>query len=321
MSHDLDLGDAIAGNARGGVSDAGAAELTVAPRRHYGRWAAGIAALWFVGFFVKALLESPNIDTATIRKYLFDPTVLSGLWHTIELTVVAMALGVVLGIALAAMRVSSNPVMKAIAWVWVWLFRSVPVLVQLIIWFNLALIFQRVSLGIPGTGVTFASWDTNSVITGFMAAVLGLGLAESAYYSEIVRGGLLGVDRGQREAAEALGLRKFQIFRMVVLPQAMRIIIPPTGNEIIGMLKMSSLASVIGYTDLAGSAAQIYGRNLKTMELLLVISFWYIVLTTVLSIGQYFLERHFGRGQGRQPQRSAAQTIRDGYRLRMRRKS
>jgi polar amino acid transport system permease protein len=215
------------------------------------------------------------------------------------LTVAAMGLAIVLGVILAVMRLSANPVAKAFALGYVWLMRSIPILVQLIFWYNLALIFQSVKLGVPGTPLTIHSWPTNELITAFIASMLGLGLAEAAYYSEIVRGGLLGVSSGQRQAASAIGMTGSQSFRIVILPQAMRIIIPPTGNEFIGMLKYTALASVISYDELLSVSQQISGQNGKTVELLLVISFWYLVCTLVFSIIQFFIERHFRRGYAR----------------------
>jgi polar amino acid transport system permease protein len=216
------------------------------------------------------------------------------------------------------MRLSANPMASGLALGYVWIMRSVPVLVQLILWYNLALVFQKITVGLPGTGITLFSWDTNSLITPFGAAVVGLGLAEAAYYSEIVRGGLLGVGKGQREAALALGMSGFQTFRLVILPQAMRMIIPPTGNELIGMLKFTALASVISYSELLGTATQIYGQNAKTIELLVVISIWYIVCTTLLSIGQFFVERHYGRGHASGQSRSVWAIARAGLSLRRR---
>lgn len=274
-------------------------ELSVARRYHPLRWLIALVLAWLTFEVIRAFATTPNIDWPSVGHYIFNSDVLSGLEKTLLLSVAAMGLAMVLGVIIAVMRLSANPMARSVAVGYVWLMRSVPVLVQLIFWYNLALVFSHVKLGIPGTGVTLVSWNTNSVITPFMAALLGLGLAEAAYYSEIVRGGLLGVGRGQQQAAEAIGMTGFQAFRLVILPQAMRIVIPPTGNEFIGMLKYTALASVISYNELLGTATQIYGQNSKTIELLIVISFWYVVCTTVLSIVQYFIERHYGRGYAR----------------------
>lgn len=274
-------------------------DLTVARRYHPLRWLVALALFWVTVEIVRAFASTPNIDWHTVGQYLFQHDIVAGLEKTLLLTAAAMGVAMLLGVILAVMRLSANPMARAFAVGYVWLLRSVPVLVWLIFWYNLALVFQTIKLGVPGTGLTAATWQTNSVITTFMAAVLGLGLAEAAYYSEIVRGGLLGVGAGQRQAASSIGMTGFQSFRIVILPQAMRIIIPPTGNEFIGMLKYTALASVISYNELLGTATQIYGQNGKTIELLLVISFWYIVCTTVLSVVQYFVERHYGRGYAR----------------------
>ena len=276
-----------------------AEELTIARRHHPLRWLVALVLLWFTVVVVRAFATSPNIDWSTVRSFLFNSEITAGLEKTLILTAAAMALAVVLGVILAVMRLSVNPIARSFAVGYVWLFRSVPVLVQLIFWYNLALVFNNITIGVPGTHLTVASASTNSVITAFMAAAFGLGLAEGAYYSEIVRGGLLGVGSGQRQAASAIGMTPLQSFRLIILPQAMRIIIPPTGNEFIGMLKYTALASVISYDELLGTAQQIYGQNGKTIELLLVISFWYVVCTTIFSIFQYFIERHFRRGYAR----------------------
>jgi polar amino acid transport system permease protein len=274
-------------------------ELKIARRHHPLRWLVALVLSWVTIGIVRAFATTPNIDWTTVRSYLFNSEVIAGLERTLLLTAAAMALAVVLGVLLAVMRLSDNPVARSFAIGYVWLMRSVPVLVQLIFWYNLALVFQRVTMGVPGTGIDLVNASTNSVITPFMAAVFGLGLAEAAYYSEIVRGGLLGVGSGQRQAASAIGMTGFQSFRLIILPQAMRIIIPPTGNEFIGMLKYTALASVISYDELLGTSQQIYGQNGKTIELLLVISLWYVVCTTVFSIIQFFIERHFRRGYAR----------------------
>jgi polar amino acid transport system permease protein len=287
-----------------------AADVAVVRRRKWGSWLCAAVVLWLLALTVRALAIGHNIDYGTVRSYLFDGEMLAGLRSTLLLTVSSMALAMVLGVGLAGMRVSRSPLARTLAFAYIWLFRGVPALVQLIIWFNLSLIFKHVVLGVPGIPeLTIASWDTNTVITPFVAALLGLGLAESAYYSEIVRGGLLGVDRGQREAAMASGMTGWQTFRYIVSPQSLRITIPPTGNEVISMLKYSSIASVVGYTELAGSAALIYGENAQVVEILIVISIWYIACTSVLSVVQYWAERHFGRGYAAAPTRRSLREI------------
>jgi polar amino acid transport system permease protein len=267
-------------------------------RRHVGSWVVAALVLWLVFVVGRSLASSPNIDWRAVRHYLFAPEIIAGLERTLLLTATAMSIAIVVGILVAMMRLSSNRVARGAAFGYVYIFRAIPTLLLLIITYNLAIVFPRLSLGIPGAGISFASWDTNTVISIFGAALLGLGISESAYYSEIVRAGLLSVNRTQTEAAQAIGMSELQIFRFVVFPQAMRTIIPPTGNELIGMLKYSSLASVISYNELLDSAQQIYATNLLTIELLIVITLWYVTCVTLLSIVQYFIERRYGRGFG-----------------------
>jgi polar amino acid transport system permease protein len=197
------------------------------------------------------------------------------------------------------MRLSPNPMVSGGAWCYVWLFRGTPVLVQLLFWSFIAAVYPKISLGIP-FGPSLISQTANSLITPFVAAILGLGLNEGAYMSEIVRAGLLSVDEGQTEAAQALGMSRMQTLRRVVLPQAMRVIIPPTGNETISMLKTSSLVSVIAFTELLYASQLIYSQNYKQIPLLIVASLWYLFLTSILSFGQYYLERHYARGAARE---------------------
>jgi polar amino acid transport system permease protein len=210
---------------------------------------------------------------------------------TLGLTFVAMVIGVTLGVVVAIMRLSQNPVLSWSAGGFVAFFRGSPLLVQLIFWYNLAALYPVISFGIPGVAL-----NANEIITPFLAAILGLGLNEAAYMSEIVRGGIISVDKGQREAAVAMGLTGPQVMRRIVLPQAMRVIIPPTGNELVGMLKATALVSVIAVSDLLYSAQIIYARNFDVIPLLIVATIWYIVMTTILTIGQGFLERYYARG-------------------------
>jgi polar amino acid transport system permease protein len=287
-------------------ADFDAADLVIARRRHPGRWVAAVILIWLVALFVIAIVQNEKISYSTIGEYFFDYRILQGLLASILLTVVLMALAIILGTVIAVMRLSANPAARAFAWFYAWLFRGVPVLVQMIIWFNLAIIFERIVFGLPGTGIIFASWDTNELMTPFVAALLGLGLAEAAYVAEIVRGGLLGIDKGQSEAARALGMGRFQVFRHIVMPQTWRIIVPPIGSEFITMFKVTSLASVVGMTDLLGAAQIISATNYRILELLIVASIWYLALTTVLSVLQYFLERHLGRGYTSTTKRSGA---------------
>jgi polar amino acid transport system permease protein len=214
---------------------------------------------------------------------------------TLVLTVVAMAIGIVLGIILAVLRISPNPVVSTVSWLFIWFFRGTPVLVQLFFWFNLQLILPTISIGIPFTPLLWQH-QTVTLITPFLAAVLGLGLNEAAYMAEIVRAGIISVESGQTEAAQSLGMTRMLVMRRIVLPQAMRVIIPPTGNETISMLKTSSLASVTQFGELFRASELISAYNYRIVELLIVISIWYLICTSVLTVGQYYLERYFARG-------------------------
>jgi polar amino acid transport system permease protein len=274
-------------------------EIRAVPVRHPGRWVAGAVILVLAAMLVHMLLTNPNLQWGVVRHFFFDGGILGGLWATLWLTAIAMAIGIVGGIVLALMRLSANPMLSSTAWLYIWFFRGTPVLVQLIFWFNIrALIGGDLSLGIP-FGPTFVTFDTNKLITTTVAAILGLGLNEAAYMSEIVRAGIISVDEGQTEAAHALGMRRLLVIWRIVLPQAMRVIIPPTGNETISMLKTTSLVSTIAFTELLKAGQDIYGANYKTIPLLIVVSSWYLIVTSILSIGQYYVERYFGRGSSR----------------------
>jgi polar amino acid transport system permease protein len=268
------------------------------PTRHPWRWFTAVLVLALLAFLVRSVALNKNLEWSVVGHNLFDGLVLEGVLATIKLTVLAMVIGVVLGVVLAVMRQSPNTVLQAAAGAFVWLFRGTPVLVQILFWFNIALIFPTVSIGIP-FGPTFASATTTTLLTPFLAAVVGLGLNEGAYMSEIVRAGILSVDAGQAEAATALGMRRGQIMRRIVLPQAMRVIVPPVGNETISMLKTTSIVVLIGYAELTTTVEAIAADNFKLPELLIVASAWYLAITTILSIGQFYIERHFARGSAR----------------------
>jgi polar amino acid transport system permease protein len=270
---------------------ASADDQEVVNLRHPVRWVAAALILLAAGFVAWSLAHNENIKWAAVRSYLTDPAILHGVVVTLELTVVAMVVGIVLGIIVAVLRLSTNPVLRSVSGFYVWFFRGTPLLVQLIFWFNFGLLFPRI-------GILGFSADTNSLITPWTAAMLGLGLNEGAYYSEIVRAGILSVPHGQATAASSLGMRAGQTMRKIVLPQAMRVIIPPTGNDSITMLKNTALVSVIGGAELLSASKDIYARNFQVMELLIVASIWYLAITSVASIGQYFLERRFSRGSG-----------------------
>jgi polar amino acid transport system permease protein len=272
--------------------------MPVVPLRHRGRWIAAIVLIVIVIGFAVSMITNPRFQWDVVSQYLFNSAILSGLVATIWLTVAAMAIGMVLGTIVALMRISQNPVLGSIASGYLWIFRGTPLLVQLIFWFNLSALYPRITLGFP-FGPSLGSFDANTYITVYVAALLGLGLNEGAYMSEIVRSGLGSVPTGQREAAEALGMSGFGVMTRIILPQAMRVIIPPTGNQLIGMLKTTSLVSVIALQELLYSAQLIYTANFQTIPLLIVASIWYLALTTVLSIGQHFVERHFGKSDRR----------------------
>lgn len=265
------------------------AHLKPVPKRHIGRMiVAGGVLLLFAGL-VRAFSVG-QIEWSYVRDFLFAPAILVGLYNTLLMTVAAMGLGIVLGVVIAIMRISGNPVLSSIAIGYIWVFRGAPALLQLMLWFNLALIFP--TLGIPG----LFEFRTVDVMTPFVAAVLGLGISQGAYTSEVVRSGLLSVDSGQYEAARTIGMTQMMMLRRIVLPQAMRVMVPPVGNEVIGMVKLTSLASVIQYSEILHNAQIIYFANTRVLELLLVASFWYLLVVSVLSIGQHYIERYFGRG-------------------------
>jgi len=247
---------------------------------------------------IHMLLTNPNLEWASVRKYLFSHIILRGVWMTIKLTILSMAIGIVLGIVAAVMRLSANPVVRGAAWLYVWFFRGTPLLVQILAWFAISTLFKTLAFGVP-FGPHFAGESTNKLITLFVSALLALSLNEGAYMSEIVRAGILAVDEGQTEAAHALGMTKLQTMRRIVLPQAMRVIVPPTGNEINSMLKSTSLVSTVGIFELLRSAQAIYNANYKVIPLLIVAVIWYLAMTSILQVGQFYLERHYGRGSTR----------------------
>lgn len=266
------------------------------PRIRPLRWVVGVVLLVLLAQFAWFLLTNPRFEWSVAGTYLFDPNILRGLGMSLLLTVIGMVLGSVLGVLLAAGRLSD---FTPVAWacgVYVAVFRGIPPLVQLIFWFNLGYLLPRISLGVP-FGPTFVSWPTNSVISSLTAAIIGLTLHEAAYMAEIVRAGILGVDGGQRDAARAMGFTARQSFVKVVLPQAMRVIVPPTGSQFISLLKGTSLVSVIAMADLLYSVQVIYNRTYEIVPLLIVACAWYLAVVTVLSLGQRRLEQHFGKGQ------------------------
>lgn len=285
--------------AAGGTATAdpstGALPLQVVRLRHPGRWIAVAVVVVLVVALVDSLVTNERFQWDVVFTYLFSGQILSGLGNTLLLTVVAMLVGVLLGVVLAVGRDSKNPVIAGACGVYIGFFRGTPLLVQLIFWFNLAALYPVIALKVP-FGPTLLSGDANVLITPLVAAILGLGLNEAAYMAEIVRAGLQSVDAGQTQAAQALGMNARLVFARIVLPQALRVIIPPTGNQTISMLKTTSLVSVISLPELLYAAQIIYSRTYEVIPLLIAASLWYLALTTVLSIGQGFLERRLGRG-------------------------
>ncbi|MGV2125911.1 amino acid ABC transporter permease [Agrobacterium vitis] len=262
----------------------------------WGQITSGTSAILALALLITIVARNQSVQWGEIPRYMVDPVILSGVVLTLQLTSGAMVFGIAFGCIVAVMATSQNIVLKALAIAFVWWFRGVPLIVQIFFWFNIALF-------IPEVGIGSYSISINALITPALAGFLALGLHEAANMSEIIRGGLTAVDRGQREAASSLGLRPLQTLRAVVLPQAIRLIVPPTGNQAIGMLKASAIVSVIGMQDLLTQAQAIYARNFLVIELLCVASLWYLLITTIASIGQYFLEKHLapkGRNAGAQ---------------------
>jgi polar amino acid transport system permease protein len=292
-------------------------EIKAIPVRHPGRWVAAAIVL-FVGVALgKSVATNTRFQWGVVRQYLFTNQILHGILVTVELTVLAMAIGIVLGTMLAVMRLSPNPLVSTASSLYIWFFRGTPVLVQILFWYNIAALYPRLSLGIP-FGPQFVHFSANTLIKTFVAGVLALGLNEGAYMAEIVRAGIISVEEGQTDAAQSLGMTRLLTMRRIVLPQAMRVIIPPTGNETISMLKTTSLVSVIALAppELLGSVQDVYDRTYQVIPLLLVASIWYLVITTVLTIGQYYLERYFGRGASRELPETPLQRFRRNLRLR-----
>jgi polar amino acid transport system permease protein len=284
-------------------------QIRAIPVRHLGRWITAAIIVVLAVALANSMRANERFEWEIVRQYFYSSRVLHGLVVTLELTALSMAIGIVLGIMLAVMRLSPNPLVSGASWVYIWFFRGTPVLVQILLWYNIAAVYPRFSLGIP-FGPQFAHFTAASLITPFVAGMLALGLNEGAYMAEIVRAGIISVDEGQTEAAQSLGMTRLQTMRRIVLPQAMRVITPPTGNETISMLKTTSLVSVIATTDLLYSVQLIYAVNYRTIPLLIVACIWYLIVTTILSIGQYYLERHFGRGATRDLPETPLQRLR-----------
>ncbi len=281
------------------------------PVRHWGRWLAAGGVLLVLAWIGTAAVRSDFVDFGDVRRFQFNRLILEGLRNTVVLSVLAQAVGIVLGVLFGVMRRSRNPVTAGVAWFYVWLFRGTPVTVQLLLWFNgVPAVFETLSIKVPFVDAYLYREPMVEFMTPFMAAFLGLALNEGAYMTEIVRGAVLSVDPGQVRAAYALGMTPALTLRRIVLPQAVRVIIPATGNEFVSMLKTSSLAILVTYGELLTRARGIYSTNLQVMELLVVVSTWYIVLTSVAGVGQYYLERRFARGLAEEPPPTPLQRVR-----------
>ncbi|MFC8044337.1 amino acid ABC transporter permease [Nocardia sp. NPDC057353] len=281
----------------------------VARQYHPWRWVVAIAALVVVAQFAHGLITNPGWDWPTFAQYFTADSVLAALQVTIELTLWGTVLGFVLGTLVAVGRLSNNPVLQVIAWTYVWAFRSIPLIVQLLFWFNIAYLYKHLSIGIP-FGPAFVDFEVNGVISGFTAAVIGLALHQAAYAAEIIRAGYLAVDPGQLEASAALGIPRWRQFRTVIAPQAMRSILPNATNEVISLFKGTSIVSVMAIAELFYQVQVIFGRSGRVVPLLMVATVWYVVLTTVLSIVQYYLERHYAKGATRELPPTPLQRVR-----------
>ncbi|RLL65450.1 amino acid ABC transporter permease [Ochrobactrum soli] len=263
--------------------------LVHVPRRHYGRLVAAAVVVLALAAIIHAFAVG-QIEWNYVGEFLTVPAIMTGLLNTIIMSVLAMALGIALGILFAVMRLSDNPLLSYVSIGYVWFFRAVPALLQLLLWFNLALVFP--TMGIPGV----FSVSTVEIMTPFVATLLGLGIQQGAFTAEVVRAGLLSVDKGQYEAAQTIGMTRLKLLRRIIMPQAMRVIVPPVGNEFIGMVKLTSLASVIQYAEILHSAQNIYYANSRVVELLIVAAFWYLIVVTILSLIQGRIEKYFSKG-------------------------
>ncbi|MPY56823.1 amino acid ABC transporter permease [Streptomyces spongiae] len=270
----------------------------IVPRRHIGRWLTAAAALLVFVMVLNSVVRNDAFQWEVVGRYFTTAAVLDGLLLTLWLTGVVMVLGFLLGTPLAVMRLSANPVLRTLSWGYVWIFRSTPLLVQLLFWFNIGALYPTLGLGIP-FGPQFVTVKTVNLLGPTLTAVIGLTLHEAAYAAEVVRGGILSVESGQTEAAQALGLSRRRTLRRIVVPQAMRSIVPTAGNMLIGTLKGTSIVSVLAVHDLLYSVQLVYNQTYQVIPLLMVATLWYIAVTTVLSAGQYYVERYYARGDAR----------------------
>jgi polar amino acid transport system permease protein len=273
--------------------------IDAVPLRHPWRWVAAVVIVVLLGLFLYGAATNEAYGWSTYSKYLFDSRISAAAWNTLQLTIYSMALALALGVLLAVMRLSPNPVFRSVAWVYLWIFRGTPVYVQLVFWGLFPTIYQNIQLGVP-FGPSLLHVNLQGLSISFILAIVGLGLNEAAYMAEIIRAGISSVPEGQSEASSALGMSWAMTMRRTVLPQAMRVIIPPTGNEFISMLKTTSLVTAVPYSlELYGRARDIAGVIFQPIPLLMVAATWYLAVTSVLMVGQFYLERYFSRGASR----------------------
>ena len=276
-----------------GTPPAGPQAIKAIPVRHYGRYVSAVVAIALLVAIIYAFGQG-RINWHAVPDYFFDHRIMTGVGKTLMLTVLSMLIGIVGGIVLAVMRLSKNPVTSSVAWFYIWFFRGTPVLVQLFLWFNLGLVFEYINL------MPFYKDYWSNFMTPLLTALLGLGLNEAAYMAEICRAGLLAVDEGQTEAAHALGMSHGRTLRRIIIPQAMRVIVPPTGNEVINMLKTTSLVAAVQFPELFRYAQDIGQTSGAPVEMYFLAAAWYLIMTSVLSVGQYYIERYYARGSSRQ---------------------
>lgn len=287
-------------------------DLRIVGKRYYGRWLSALLVLLCVVAMAHSMINNPRFEWGVIAENFTEASILQGVLMTLQLTAISVVLGFAFGTVLALMRLSSNPVLVAVSWAYTWFFRGVPMLVQLFLWYNIAALYPTLSLSLPGVGELWSA-QSNALISPFSAAVIALVMHQSAYAAEIVRAGIQSVGNGQLEAARALGYRPAQIFRFTILPQAMRAILPPAGNEVIGQLKTTAVVSVISLQDVLFSAQIIYQRTYEVIPLLLVATLWYLLMTSVLSVGQFYIERYFSRGVSRGSSHTLWRSLLNGF--------
>ena len=276
------------------------AAIDAVPLRHPWRLVAAAVITILVGLFLYGMATNPAYRWNIFAKYLFNDRILFGVWNTLQLTIYSMVLAIVLGVVLAVMRLSPNPIFRSVSWVFLWIFRGTPIYVQLSFWGLIPTIYANIQLGVP-FGPSFFHLNLQALSIPFILAMLGLALNEAAYMAEIIRAGISSVPEGQSEASTALGMSWGMTMRRTVIPQAMRVIIPPTGNEVISMLKTTSLVTAVPYAfDLYSIATrEIAARTFEPVPLALVAVAWYLLMTSILMVGQYYLERYYSRGASR----------------------